>query len=220
MKKLIIIFIVLALLMPTFAMAQEPTKHAIIVAYDGSRSSKIWATTCGRLLKTVLREYGYSNQEITLLYGKKATWSNIEEAVSKVKDVDEFVIAFFGHGSATHFCIRLMCLPHSYINDLLSDLKSQKQLVIIDTCGSAGAILPGKDGVSLNATNRIVLTSTVFEEETSIFTWHLTDWSRAVLQYGLLEGNADFNGDGRVSIQEAGSVKGLISDNYGEEFFL
>jgi len=222
MKKVIavgIILILLATMLPSVAMGQEPSKHAIIIADNSHGQCKIWATTCGRLMKDVLREYDWSNKEITLLFNSKATKENIIEAVNKVKDVDEVVVAFFGHGSWNYVALHGPGIWHYEIRDLLLELNSEKQLVIIDTCKSWGAITPGRDGVTLSATNRIVLTSTVSENESSIYSWHLTVWCRSVLKWGLLEGKADFNGDGAVSIEEAGSLKG-ISDGYEGEFFL
>jgi len=219
MKKVILILLVVLFFIPLSVSAQT-SKHAIIVAYNGSGPYKIWATTCGRLFKDVLMEYGYSQKEITLIFGKKATPENIENAINELKYVDEFIIGFFGHGSSTSIGLHDSCIYHTELKELLSGLTSQKQLVVIDTCGSAGAIIEGWDGITLNAENRLILTSTKFEKETSVFSGHLTDWSRAVLKYGLLEGRADFNGDGKVSVEEAGSIKGGMSDGYGEEFLL
>lgn len=227
MKRLISIGLILALLMMgilPISVSSQPTttKYAVIMAYDGSRSCKIWASTCARQLDRVLKDNGFSPKNIRI--DTRATQGNLIEAIDWLKGVEdshsEVVVAFFGHGSATAIGLRLRSVLHSEVRDLLSCLESQKQLVIIDTCGSAGAILEGRDGVTLSAPNRIVLTSTEHELESSVFTGHLTDWTWAVLVWSLKEGKADFNGDGRVSIQEAGSVKGGISDGYGQEFFL
>lgn len=228
MKKLVSIVIALALLMVLIlpiSVSSQPTttdKYAVILAYDGSRSNKIWASTCARLLKEVLKDNGFTQKTINI--DTRASEQDLIDAISWLREVEdsnsEVVVAFFGHGSATHVHLKNAGISHFQIRELLSSLESQKQLIIIDTCHSGGAIVEGRDGVVLNATNRIVLTSTRDEIGTSAFQGHLTDWCRAVLIWALQEGNADFNGDGLVSIQEAGSVKGGISDGYGEEFFL
>lgn len=227
MKKIIgvgIVLILLTTMLPNIVVGQELNKYAVIVSYDGKGDCRIWASTCARLLRDILKENGFSHKNIKFLSGSKSTKENTIDAISWLKDIEradsEVVVAFFGHGSATFVLACNPGLMHEEIRDLLADLDSQKQLVIIDTCGSAGAIIEGRDGITLNATNRIVLTSTVTENESSIFSWHLTNWSRAVLLRGLKEGNADFNGDGLVSIEEAASRKGGISDEYEGEFFL
>lgn len=220
MKRIILVILLILVLIPCQVSAQTD-KYALIISYDNKGDCRVFASTCARLLKDVLTDNGFSQKNIKFLNGNKATKTNIIEAVNLLNEVEsEIVVAFFGHGSATHVMLKGLAISHIEIRDLLSNLQSQKQLIIIDTCGSAGAILAGKDGVTLNATNRIVLTSTVSEKESSIFSWHLTNWCHAVLRWGLLEGNADFNGDGKVSIQEAATLKGGISDGYGQEFFL
>jgi len=218
MKKVILILLVVLFFIPLSVSAQT-SRHAIIIANNSHGSCRIFATTCGRLMKDVLREHGWSSKEITLLFNSQATKENFEEEINRIKDVDEVVVAFFGHGSYNYVMLHKQGIWHFEIRDILETLTSEKQLVIIDTCKSYGAIVPGMDGISLNKTGRIVLTSTRSELESSIYHWHLTVWCRAVLKSGLLEGNADFNEDGRVSIQEAGSMSGGMSDGYGEEFF-
>jgi hypothetical protein len=228
MKKPISIAIVLVLLfmtLPTIALGQVPSeKYAVIVSYDNRGDCHVWASTCARLFRSILLDNGFIQKNITFLHSNKATKANVIEAIGWLDSVEdentEVVIGFFGHGSATHIMLKGLAISHQEIRDLLLGLESQKQLIVIDTCGSAGAILPGRDGITLNATNRIVLTSTWSENESSIFSWHLTNWCKAVLVWGMQEGNADFNGDGRVSVQEAGSIKGRMSDGYGQEFFL
>ena len=218
MKKLIsilIIFVLISLLMPSFISAQTPSKYALIVSYDSQGDSRIWASHCARLLQKVLKDNGFSQKNIIL--DTRASYRDLIDGFGWLDSVEdsgsEVVVGFFGHGSGTHVALKDVALNHSTILQLLSNLESQKQLVIIDTCGSGGAIIPGIDGVSLNQTGRVVLTSTSSEKESSVFTGHLTDWCRAVLKYGLLEGNVD-------SVEEAGALKGGISDGYEGEFIL
>ena len=215
MKKVILFAICLLLLIPMPVYA-SPNKYALIVSYDGHKESRIWASTCARLLRDVLVDNGYRQKDIIFLNNNKATKENVIEEINSLSG--EVVVAFFGHGGATGIGLHKSWLSHTELRNLLSNLDSEKQLIIIDTCGSGGAIIEGYDGVVLNKTNRIVLTSTVFENESSVFTGHLTDWSRAVFEWGFE--NADFNGDGVVSVEEAGSVKGGMSDGYEGEFFL
>jgi len=220
MKKLIVI-LALLLMLPIPVMGQS-SKYALIVSYNGHKDSRIWASACARLLRDVLIDNGFRQKDIIFL--NRVSREDVVDAVNLLKDKegagDTVVVAFFGHGGATGVCLYKSSISHAEIGNLLSELDSGKQLVIIDTCGSGGAIIGGYDGITLNATNRIVLTSTKAENESSVFTGHLTDWSRVVFEWGFKKGNADFNGDGFVSVQEAGSVKGGISDGYGEEFFL
>jgi len=238
MKKLISIGIILALLtvlILPISVASQPAsvdKYAVIIGYNGKPckspigrgNNHIFATTCARLLRDILTDNEFSQKNIIFLTNNKATKAGVLEAINGLKAIegaeDEVVVAFFGHGGPTGIGLHKSGISHSELKALMADLDSQKQLIVIDTCGSAGAIIPGWDGITLNATNRIVLTSTVTERESSIFSWHLTNWCRSVLLWGLKEGNADFNGDGMVSIQEAGSVKGGMSDGYGQDFFL
>lgn len=219
MKKLIIIAIISILLLPNVVVAQT-NKYALIVSYDSQGSSRIFASHCARLLKDVLKDNGFSQKSINI--NTKASYRDLTEGMDWLGAMEdsnsEVVIGFFGHGSGTHIGLKDVALTHSMILNLLSNLESKKQLIIIDTCGSAGAIIEGRDGVTLSAENRIVLTSTSSEIESSIFSGHLTDWCRAVLIWGME--NADYNGDGKVSIEEVGSVKGLISDGYEGEFIL
>jgi hypothetical protein len=219
MKNLFIIVILILLFIPIPAQAQSD-KYAVILSYDSQGSTKIWASSCARLLKDVLRDNGFAQKNIFI--DTRATQDDLLEAIDWLKTVEasEIVVGIFGHGGGTGIVLKDSWISHYELKGLLSGLESEKQLIIIDTCGSGGAIIGGMDGISLNATNRIVLTSTSFESESSVFSGHLTDWTRAVLAWGLKEGNADFNGDGKVSIEEAGSVKGLISDGYEGEFFL
>lgn len=177
-----------------------------------------------RLLVSILKDSGYRMKNIKLLTNRQATWENLLKAVDWLKSVEDenstVIIMFACHGSATGVKLWDVMLPHRYIKEYLSTLKSQKQLVIIATCQSGGAVIEGIDGISLAQEHRIVISSCA-EWTVDPCTHRYTRWAEAFLLRGIKERLADNNGDGKVSIQDAFEYAGSrMSDNYGHEFFL
>jgi len=211
----------------------DSNKYAVIIGNDARYYSWMVASGsgCAKLLNQILRDAGFSQKNIKMLVNHKASPGNIEDALIWLQQVampdSEVVFAFFGHGCPSAVQIYKAGLMHWTIGDLLAPVESEKQLIIIDSCGSAGAILEGSDGVSLCTPNRIVVTSTKYEIESSVQSGKYTYWSRDFLLEGIKEGLADFNADGLVSVQEAyqygwsdSFCGGLMCDNYGQDFFL
>jgi hypothetical protein len=200
-------------------------KYAVVVGNDAKSTAPINGSSCARVMLSLLRDAGFSSENIVFLTNAKATKQNVVNALSWLNSVDtpdaEIVIAFFGHGGGLGLALYDSGISHKEIGSL-SPVNSQKQLIVIDTCGSGGAVIAGADSFSLSAPNRIVLTSTCCEIDSSIHTSQLDLWTEGFLLDGIKYGLADVNGDGKVSIQEAKAYHsyGLMSDNYGTAFFL
>ena len=201
-------------------------KYAIIVGIshsEGSGSYHVNGDNTARLLASILKNDGWSMKNIELLTNRQATSQAVSDAIAWLKSVEDedstVVIMFACHGNASAVKLWDVLLSHECIKDYLSDLKSRKQLVIIATCHSGGAVYEGMDGISLAQTNRIVISS-CSEGTVDPCTHRYTRWAEAFLLEGIKEGKADTNGDGKVSIQEAFKYAGSrMSDLYGEEFY-
>lgn len=229
MKKLLLIMgILLLALLPSIPISGAPNtssnKYAVIVGNDSKQSGyPVYGSTCARLLQSILKDNAFMQRNIKMLLNSRATKQDIIDGLNWLRSVEtpssEVIVAFFGHGGSTGILLSDSVITHKEIKGL-APIQSLKQLIIIDTCASGGAIIEGIDGITLSAPNRIVLTSVSGEVGTSTYSGHLTDWCRGVLLKGIKEGMADWNNDGKVSIQEAARFQGGISDNYGQEFFL
>jgi hypothetical protein len=235
MKNILIILILFwtIICIPTITSAQVNTsnKYAVIIGNDARQGSMpVTGSSCAKLLKRMLMDAGFASKNIKVLLNKQSTLQACDNALAWLSQApadSEIVFAIFGHGGPCGCAVYGGALTHTAIRDLLAPSQSQKQLIIVDTCGSAGAIIPGIDGATLCAPNRIVATAGSVEEESSIPTAKYTEWVEAFLINDIIHGGADLNGDGKVSIQEAYKQEqtylmwhGLMCDNYGQEFFL
>ena len=211
-------------------MAKESanSNYGVLIGISHSQASggkvQVNGDNTARLMASILKNAGWDRKNIKLLTNRQATHQAVLDAVDWLKTIESegstIVVMFACHGASTGVRLWDMMLPHRYIKDYLSALKSQKQLVIIATCQSGGAVIEGFDGITLAEENRIVITS-CSEGTVDPCTARYTRWAEAFLLQGIKEGKADANGDGRVSIQEAFKYAGSrMLDNYGQEFYL
>ena len=201
-------------------------KYAVIVGISHSKGGsnyKVNGDNTARLLVSILKNAGWKMKNIKLLTNRQATNQAISDAIAWLKSIENenstIVIMFACHGNATGVKLWDLVLSHKRIKNDLLNLKSKKQLVIIATCHSGGAVYEGSDGISLAQINRIVISSCA-EETVDPCTHHYTRWAEAFLLRGIKESKADANKDGKVSIQEAFEYAGSrMSDLYGQEFY-
>jgi hypothetical protein len=207
--------------------------YAVLVGISHSEGTgeKVNGDNAVRLMKSILRDNGWQSKNIKMLTNRKATEANVLEAIAWLKSVEtlESTVVFMIAAHGSYMSVRLWgsSFKHSVIRDELSGLKSKRQLVIINSCQSGGALVEGKDGVTLARPDRIVLSS-CGEGSVDPVTQHLTRWAEVFLRLGLKEGQA---GD-RASIQRVYDwtvheysggywpVSGLMADGYGEPFYL
>jgi hypothetical protein len=212
-------------------------KYAILMGISHSPSGpqgrvKVNGDNQVRLMKRILQNAGWGNKNIKMKTNRQATFQNFLNMLNWLEDEEDadstVVIMFACHGASTGVRLWDQMMPHRYIRDYLAHLKSQKQLIIISTCQSGGALVEGFDGITLCKPNRIVVTS-CDERAVDPVTAKYTRWSEAFLYHALKECEADANCDGRVSIQEAAAYTHLVSpyfpgtridDQYGQEFYL
>ncbi|HEY9643870.1 MAG TPA: caspase family protein, partial [Coleofasciculaceae cyanobacterium] len=149
------------------------------------------------------------------------------ESLYRDRTKDDLVLLFFsGHGikderGNLHFAtritqktpkgelIRSTAVPARFVQEMMADCRSRRQVVILDCCFSRafGADLPKDDGAvdlrtQLGAEGRVVLASSSsahysFEQsgaELSIYTRYLVE--------GIETGAADLDNDGQVSVRE------------------
>ena len=178
---------------------------------------------------SVLRDAGFASKNIKVLTNKQATKQAFIDAIDWLKSVEnagsKIVVYIVCHGLAESICLYDTAVTHRWVRDLLS-FKSHKQLVILDSCHSGGAVEPAEDGVTWAAPYRLLMSSASIELSTYT-TAKYTRWSEAFILDGIKRGLADANEDGKVSMEEAFDYAkhhalsgGLISDNYGSDFFL
>jgi hypothetical protein len=201
------------------------SKYAVLVGYDCKPSAPIYGSNEARLIKGILTKAGFPSKNIKMLLNRQATLQNVANALDWLRTVEapdsKVVVGFFSHGGWGSVLVYQGNITHATILSLLP-VQSQRQLVMVDTCGSAGAILPGMDGVTLCAPGRIVFTSTALEIESTVYSGKYSDWLRIVWMMGYQDGAADLNGDGRVSMRELATwtQKGLVCNQCADEFFL
>lgn len=228
-KRILLILLLVSLLIPSIVHAQPPddNRYAVIVGISHSphNNTHVNGDRTAGLMVSILRKHGWARKNIQVLKNRQATMQKTVGALNWLLSVENenstVVVMFACHGTPVGVNLWDAGLFHGQIKEYLSKLKSQKQLVIITTCHSGGAIVPGFDGVTLEAPNRVVVTS-CSEKGVDPCTAHYTRWAEAFLLEGIKKAKADFNNDGRVSIQEAKMYAklGMMSDGYGEDFFL
>lgn len=207
---------------------ERNNRYAVVVGISHSEATggrvQVNGDNTARLMVSILRDAGWSRKNIKLLTNRQATKQAVLDNIDwlkSVEDEDSTVVVFFAcHGNATGVKVWDAMLSHRAIRDYLSSLRSQKQLVVVATCQSGGAVEPGFDGITLGEPHRIVVAS-CGERVVDPCTHRYTRWAERFLLNGMKRGKADVNGDGLVSIQEAHEYGGgKMSDNYGQEFFL
>lgn len=196
MKKVLILMMICLLFALSFlAVGAKPfhysrldnNKYAVVIGLNGSQP-KVTGANCARLSVDILRDAGFSNKNIKLITSNKATRQTVFGALDWLMSVEtsdsEIVLGFFGHGGAVGFALADGAITHAEIRDL-APVVSQKQLIIIDSCGSGGAIIEGMDGVTLSAPNRIVITSVTSESGSSVVNGRYPDWTISFLLKGI-----------------------------------
>ncbi|MBF0659531.1 MULTISPECIES: caspase family protein [unclassified Psychrobacter] len=138
--------------------------HALVIAiskYEGKNELPETVTKDANDIALVLKTpelCGYKESNVTLLLDYEATLSNIRSEINKlatkVQENDTVFIYFSGHGGNRGDELNPDCflapvdinspdggiLPEAELSLLLSEIKSERLLFVIDACHSAGAV--------------------------------------------------------------------------------
>jgi Caspase domain len=180
-----------------------------------------------RALATVLGTEAVGDFEVTTLTDEPApkVMQEIEAFLDDRRRDDLVLLYFSGHGildegARLYFATadtrvdrpRSTAVSADFVNDLMSECRSRRQVLMLDCCNSgafARGIKAGGNigtGERFEGRGRVVITASdalqyAFEGDriegqgiNSVFTRHLVD--------GLQTGAADLNGDGRVTLDE------------------
>jgi len=169
-----------------------------------------------RLMASILKDDGWSRKNMMILTNRQVKKQKVLEGISWLKEMDneDATILFMNvtHGSACSVRWWDFRPSHRMLKEYLSGFQSKRQLVIIATCQSGGAVEPGFDGITLGEPNRIVVAS-CGEPGVDPCTHRYTRWAERFLIEGLREW--------RMSIQQAyQEYGGRMLDNYGQPFYL
>jgi hypothetical protein len=190
------------------------TKYAIVCGQADTRILK-GADGDARLMVSILKQNGFKSNNIKSLIGGKLNSESLLDALVWLNDVStpnsEIVILFAGES---------MPLSHYAISQMLP-IEYEKMAILIMRC-YAGRLIPVYEGA-----NRLIITSsditTVSGDRKP-----LTVWGQIYLDRGIKREQADSDGDGLISLQDAldyylqslsMNKEEMISDNTGE-FYL
>lgn len=184
-------------------------KYAVIVGVEGNLKLNQNSSTA-RLCKQTLQRAGFASNDMTILTNKRATRVNVEGAIVEITEKatpeDTLVFSYTGHGTDTGILLYPIGVNHSTLKGWLDGWVSMKQLVIVDSCESGGIVVPGADGITLAAPNRIVVAS-ASEQGSAFVNKHYTAFGEYFFPR-LQEG---------YSVQECAHY---MIDDYGEPFYL
>lgn len=193
----------------------EGGKYAVVFGIDSpTKSSWVGGDCDARRMKGILRDAGFTNKNIYFRVNSRATraeWLKAFDWLKSVEDESSTVIIFYsGHGGVNGIGAWDVGITEAELASILSDLESQKQAMLIQQCGAETII------DALEAPNRLIIAVT-----SSGNRWG-TVWSTTFLKQAIIEGKADVDGNGKVSLQEAFYYRelGVMSDNYGQPFYL
>ncbi len=167
----------------------------------------------------ILSQNGFEKKNIKLFRNSAATKDNVLSAlrwmVNIADEQSEAVFFFSGDGGSNQIALWGYGFSANELRNALANLRSQKVFIAIQACYS-GSLLDELEGIG-----RLVVSSATVDTVAFDYTRYSL-WGYRFLYEGILNGKADLNGDGQVSMQEAYQYSGLglMSDKYGKEFFL
>lgn len=207
----------------TSAPAQKAQYHAVIVGvsdYEDPIHNLNFADDDAMAYGDFMLRAGIPPQNISLLINRSATRANILEALrasgSKIKEGDRFYFYFSGHGGegflVPHDNRHL--LDHADLKAAIASLHAEVKFCVIDACRSASFRTKNMEQTpqddltktyarfTQKASKNLVLFASSRAEESSeehsrlrggLFTYHLLQG---------LQGQADLNSDGSISLGE------------------